>query len=42
MRLAVFKYTVQTMVLVLKDIDAARNQIEQCYSLKLTNIETKL
>ena len=30
------------MVLVLQDIYAVRSEIEQCYSLKLTNIETKL
>ena len=35
-------HTVRTMALVLKDIYAVRIQNEQCYSLKLMNIKTKL
>ena len=37
-----FIFTVRTMVLALQDIYAVRSQNEQCYSLKLTNIKTKL
>ena len=36
------KYTLRPTILVLYDIYAVRIQNEYCYSLKLTNIKTKL